>query len=311
MSCEEYEARRYELAAELLPRRLRNVALGLDPARRGTAEEFRLRAGRPLTAVFPEGEEELPGGAERVVQGSDLNLTLDIATQLSAYSSVETLRAGYITVPGGFRIGVCGTAVLKDREVSNIKNVSSLALRISRERKGTAEEVLGALRENGRFQSTLILSPPGGGKTTLLRDLVRLLSDGSTGMPGYRVAVADERGEIAVCYNGTPQMDVGARTDVLDACPKAAGMMMLLRAMNPQIIAADEITAPEDIKALEAAANCGVKLAATAHAEGIPDLLSRPVYRSLLSLGIFKKAVVIRMVEGKRLFTVEDVPCCG
>lgn len=312
MKNEAYALLRYEQAAELLPRRLKNVALELGAEDKAAAEEFRLRAGRPVSAVLPEGERDLGGGRpEAVVQSGDLNLTLDIATQLSAYSSLESLRSGYVTVSGGFRIGVCGTAVVRDREVGNIKNVSSLAVRISRERKGISGPVLRELTEGGEFQNTLILSPPGAGKTTLLRDMIRSLSDGFSPLPPLRVAVADERGEIAVCQGGCPQMDVGGHTDVLDACPKAAGMLMLLRAMNPQLLAADEITAPEDVRALEAAANCGVLLLATAHAGGVADLLTRPVYRSLLSLGIFRRAVVIRTAEGRRTYGVEAVPCSG
>ena len=151
------------------------------------------------------------------------------------------------------------------------------------------------------------------GKTTLLRDLIRALSDGD-GVPPMRVGVADERGELAAMCEGVPQFQIGSHTDVLDGCPKGQGLLMLLRGMNPQVMAADEITAPEDVAALEMAANCGVALLATAHGAGLEDLRRRPLYRRLLSLNVFQRLVVITVENGGRRYavhTLEDGICCG
>ena len=154
----------------------------------------------------------------------------------------------------------------------------------------------------GHFESTLIISPPGRGKTTVLRDLVRTLSD-----DGLRVSVADERGEIAAMRDGAPQMDVGRYTDVIDNCPKDKAVMMLLRAMNPQIIAMDEITATEDALALMSAEGCGVGLLATVHANSLGDLMNKGLYRSIIKKKLFKKLVTIENVADSRTYSVSEL----
>ena len=232
---------RYELAAAILPSRLRRIAMELPETDKRRAEEFRLRAGHCLSVLLPEGERSL----EAIVTTEELETLCDIAAEFSRYASIETLRQGFLPVRGGFRVGLCGSAVVKDGEVTNLKQISSAVIRISREQKGIAQAVAPRLFRDGRFVSTLLLSPPGGGKTTLLRDLVRQLSQGE-GVPPQRITLIDEREEIAVMYRGQPQMDVGPRTDVLSGCPKALAIPMALRAMNPQIIAVDEITVRED-----------------------------------------------------------------
>ena len=294
---EQGDVTRYLQAAALLPLHLRRQAEGLDKATQAVAEELRLRAGRPMTVVCPTGERPLPGGEP--VSPADLSLVVEIATRASAHTAMERMRSGFFTVPGGHRIGICGSAVVKEGAVFNLRQLSSLAIRIARQVPGAAASVADRLWEGERFQSTLILSPPGGGKTTLLRELIRQLSDGE-GRPPLRVGVADERGELAAMYNGLPQFDVGRQTDVMDGCPKADGLMMLLRGMNPQVLAADEITAPQDCAALLLAANCGVHLLCTAHAADLEDLKTRPLYRPLLENHCFQKLVVLsRRPEGR------------
>ena len=174
------EERRYEEAARVLPGRLREQALAQPPEVRQRAEEFRLRAGRPLAVLLPEGERSL-GTA---VTPEDLEVLCDLATDYSRYAAEETLREGYLSVRGGFRVGLCGTAVMKDGESTALRDLSSAAVRIAREQRGIGEAVAPRLFRDGRYQNTLLLSPPGGGKTTLLRDLVRCISSGGTGRPG-------------------------------------------------------------------------------------------------------------------------------
>lgn len=296
---------RYQDAAAVLPVRLRKLALALPEEQQAEAEEFRLRAGRPMTVLLPGGEVPL----DAFVEPEELETLCDLATEFSRYAAAETLREGYLSVRGGFRVGLCGTAVMKDGANTNLKNFSSAVVRIAREKWGIADELAPKLFPDGEFASTLILSPPGGGKTTLLRDLVRRLSEGVEGFGPRRVSLIDERGEVAVMYRGEPQMDVGPHTDVLDACPKALGIPIVLRAMNPQIIAVDEITVREDLKAAAMAAGCGVRLLATIHAADVEELTQKPLYRQLLEDRVFRLAVRIVRTEAGRAYEVEELPC--
>ncbi|MBQ9349050.1 MAG: stage III sporulation protein AA [Oscillibacter sp.] len=312
------DAARYEAAAAILPSRLRRLALALPRERQGEAEEIRLRAGQPLTVLLPEGERRpervraVPNGAvpdDGPVEPEELETLCDLATEFSRYAAAETIREGFLSVRGGFRVGLCGSVVMKGGVSTNLSRLSSAAVRIARERKDAGREVAPLLFRDGQFQSALLLSPPGGGKTTLLRDLVRRLSTGVEGYGPRRVALIDERGEAAAMVQGLPQLDVGPHTDVLDGCPKALGIPMVLRAMNPQIIAVDEITVPEDIHAAVMASGCGAGLLATVHAGSIDDLRSKPLYRDLLDAGVFRLAVrITRTAEGRR-YQVEGLPC--
>ena len=204
-------------------------------------------------------------------------------------------------------MGLCGTAVLRNGDIAAVQELSSVSIRIAKAVEGCAAALYPQLWDGGRFESTLLIAPPGGGKTTLLRDLIRLLSTGDGEHPPLRVAVADERGEIAAVCGGRAQFNMGPQTDVLTGAPKAEGIMMLMRAMNPQVIAVDEITAPEDIRAMLPAANCGVSFLATVHGADLKEIRSRALCRELLEAGVFRRCVVLERRKGKRQYRVE--PC--
>ncbi len=304
----------FESAAAFLPPEMRRAALSMQQGEKCEAEEFRLRVGRPFSVVFPGGEQavskdgSVTARSPITVASTDIVTAFELATQSSAHTAMESAKSGYVTVRGGHRVGICGTAVVKEGEVVSIKKLSSMSLRIAKQITGSGDEVLDRIMPRGRLNNTLIISPPGCGKTTLLRDIVRQLSDGTrTEGRGMRISVADERSEIAALWNASPQFDVGGRTDILECCPKAKAVLILLKAMSPQVIALDEITAPEDLSAIETAANCGVKLLATLHADSLDDLRARPLSRKLVSLRLFQNAVLISNRGGKRAYGVYPI----
>ena len=253
--------------------------------------EIRLRVGQPLLLRSFDSEKWiLPN-----VPASMLEELLSRVCGHSAYAHQETLRRGYVTMEGGHRIGISGTVALNCGEVSALVQPSTMVFRVARQVPGCADGVMKSVRN-----STLVVGPPCSGKTTLLRDMIRQISDHT----GQRVSLVDERGEIAAVLNGVPQMEVGCRTDVLTNIPKGQGLLWAIRALNPQWIAVDEITAPNDIQALEYASYCGVRLLATAHAEDVQDLYRRPLYQRLMEKRIFQSVVVI----GKdRSYTIQEV----
>lgn len=276
----------YEAILEILPPELRE-AVGIELAE-GGVEEIRLRCGIPATinrggsesALFCKGRPVTPDAAL-------LQAVLEAASDHSVHTAAEAMARGYVTLRGGSRVGLCGRAVVLDGRVKTISPVSSLNIRAARQHPGCASALIDHLAQ--QEESLLILGPPGCGKTTLLRDAARLLSD----RLDRRVGLADTRGELAALWAGAPQMNVGRRTDVLADCPVALAVPMLVRTMNPAWVCIDEITDPEDIAAIERASYCGVHFLATAHAACVEDLGGRPLYRRLLKLGLFRWAAVL------------------
>jgi stage III sporulation protein AA len=246
------------------------------------ATEIRLRAEKPI--LIKAGIEIfLP----YVVSCRDIAQTLELMSGYSLYAIEDELSRGYMTLPGGHRVGITGRAVTENGAIKTLKNISALNLRISHEIIGCCREIESLVAKPSAYH-TMIISPPGCGKTTLLRDIVRVLSES-----GFNVAVADERSEIAGCYMGLAQNNLGNRTDVLDACPKAEGIMMLLRAMSPQVIAADEIGRENDIRAIEEVLCAGVKVLCTVHASSLDEVTGKPVLGELIKKNIFERYVVV------------------
>lgn len=278
----------------LLPEYLRSCCRRLPAKQQDEAEEIRLRAGGFAAIVLPEGERVICN--QRRLRQSELMGVLETASGCSMHSAVHELEHGYVSARGGLRVGVCGTAVW-DGRIRGIRDFSSLSIRIPRQIKSAGEQAAEELISAGG--SVLIISNPGGGKTTFLRELIRRSSE-----KGTRVSVADERGEIAAVWEGVPQFDVGPCTDVMSGAPKAKAAMLLLRAMNPGVIAFDEITEPEDVQAISGVCHCGVRVYATAHAGSLEQLRSRSVYSAALDSGCFDRAVLIQGRGSQRRYRV-------
>ncbi|MEW6545632.1 MAG: stage III sporulation protein AA [Bacillota bacterium] len=282
---------------------VRSALRRLAPETAAQLEEIRLRVARPL-AVGSYGRETFvcsdgrftsrPEEAYRVSRG-DVEATLQLLFRGSLYAVEEQLRQGYVTVAGGHRVGFCGRAVLEDGHIAGLVDISSLSFRICREVPGAADPIIPFLVVDGRVVGALILSAPLGGKTTVLRDAVRQLSDGVPALrfPGAKVCLVDERSEVAGCWNGEPQRYVGLRTDVLDGVPKATGLMMAVRAMSPQVVATDELGGAADVAAVEEALHAGVAVLATAHASSLAEARSRPHLGGLMARGAFPRVILL------------------
>lgn len=281
----------FEEARALLPEALR---ARLPERCAEDAEEIRLRVGRPMSVIFRGTETGLAGDA---VDAEILMQVLEKATGASLHSAAQSISRGYINYRG-LRIGLCGEAAAGCGQTTGFRSYSSLAIRIPHMCRGVCDEAARQLFSDGPA-SVLIISPPGVGKTTALRELVRILGD-----RGCRAAVADERGELSASYNGQAAFDMGRCSDVLVNVPKAEGAMMLLRGMNPQLIAMDEITRSDDIKAIESICGCGVAVLASAHAKSLEDMLRRPLYRELMDLGVFDWLMSIGIRQGSRCYSV-------
>ena len=286
---------------------LRQIGLAVPAELRGRAEqvaEIRLRSGRPTRLRLTDGGEIT---AEAVTESRLREIALRLMDG-SYYSRENDLRQGYFTARGGFRVGVCGKLAPDRNGLPAMDAVNALCIRIAREKKGCAAEIARDVLDGG-LHSALILSPPGFGKTTMIRDLARIVSDADR-----NVAIADERGEIAACAQGETALDVGARTDVMDGCPKARSIPMLIRACAPELIVADEIGGAEDVRALLDAARCGIAVAATAHAGSFREAAARENLGRLIASGLFRYIYVLGgrpgMILEKRIYrngAYEDV----
>lgn len=268
-------------------------------------QEIRLRLGGPVMVQKPGGEWYLGKEgftAERdkayILGEQEFVRYLNHFCRDSIYAFQEELKNGFMTVPGGHRVGVAGQVILDEGEIKGMKHITFLCIRFAHQIKGAANAVLPYIYINERVCNTLIISPPGCGKTTLLRDLIRQISDGSPYGEGICVSVIDERSEIAGCYLGIPQNDVGMRTDVMDGCPKEKGLMMMLRSMAPKVIAVDELGGKEDERALRKLTTCGCKVIATMHGESIEDLRQKTGWETILKERIFDRYIVLGKRKG-------------
>lgn len=270
-----------EMLMKRLPAQTAHLA-GTPPR---DATELRIRAGQPIQWITLQSR----FFGQEAIDAVLLRETVSALADHSLYAREKELQAGYFTLQGGCRVGVCGR-LIPDQPVS-LGEIGSVNIRIAREIRGAANGILPYLRSGGRCASFLILSPPGMGKTTMLRDAVRQLSDG-----GVNMAIADERGELAACDGGIPMLDVGRQTDVLDGCPKARAIPMLLRAMSPDMIAMDELGALPDADAVRDAARCGVAVAATCHAGSLEEAKGRMGVGALIREGIFARIIHLAQI---------------
>lgn len=280
----------FKTACELLPARLREL---LCSSGRTQAEEIRLRTGRQLSLVL-NGREFEAGGDK--LRREELMQVLEKATGASLHSAAPAMVNGYISYKG-LRIGLCGEAAISGGQLLGFREYSSLAIRLPRECRGICSGFIDRLTDGG-MDNTLIISPPGVGKTTLLRELIRVISQ-----RGIRVSVLDERCELSA----SGSFDLGRCSDVLSGVPKELGTSMLLRGMNPQVIAMDEISREEDRKVIDQILGCGVSILASAHGRDRQDMLKRPMYRSFFDMGVFKNILTIYRDGDKRRYLLEKL----
>lgn len=300
--------------AKVVPRSMR-IYFGRILDNPDCASQVRMRAGRPVI-VEKDGMEYFLGrqGDFLLEESRAWHITEQQMEELinsicgySPYAFYEELKKGYITIAGGHRIGVAGQVITEGERITGIKNIRFINIRISHEIPGAADRLLPLLFDNGQLLSTLLISPPGFGKTTLLRDLVRQISNGTRYAKGMSVGVVDERSEIAACYLGVPQNDVGIRTDVLDGCPKQYGMMMLIRSMAPRVVAIDELGSMEDVRQLRRVVHCGCRILVTMHGQSFEEIQSKPFAGALITDKYFQRYVELKGIrDHEQVFRLLD-----
>lgn len=297
-------------AIDLLPRDMGLAIASLGEGVLEQLEEIRLRVGQPLelcwrqrsTFLAPDGGLTTSPDRSLRVSAGELSHVLHRLTQFSRYAVEEDMRQGFVTLPGGHRVGIAGRAVVESGRVRAFRHVTSLNIRLSRDHPGAARALLPYVYDRGSHRplSSLVLSPPQCGKTTLVRDVARRFSYGdfAPGEAGLKVAVIDERSEIAGSVDGIPQFDLGPRVDVLDGCPKAEGMMMAIRSLSPRVVVTDEIGRVEDAEAVLEASLAGVAVVATAHAASLEAWRRRPGMEPLFDSRAFDRYIVLSRRHG-------------
>ena len=277
-----------EIVLEYLPYTVRKV---IEENMYDNIEEIRLRTSKPLSLKIGQEIKIL----EYQVSQEDVLRAFEKVCENSVYSYRRQICDGYITIRGGNRVGIVGSAVIDNGQTININYISSLNFRIARQKIGCSNQIIEDLINGQTIYNTLIISPPGCGKTTILRDIIRNISNGIRiiGFKGNNVGVVDERGEIAAMYKGIPQNDIGIRTDVIDNMPKPEAMRMLVRSMSPDVIACDEIGSLEDVKAIDYAMCSGVKGIFTSHGKDIEEINRNPELSKLLNKHIFERIVIL------------------
>ena len=290
----------FEKIMPYFPAPIASVLRAIPKEKAQQIQEIRLRLGRGIQIVCSGQASALQSGG--YVTRALLDDVFLRICEHSVHSCCEELRQGYVTIAGGCRVGLCGTAVMHEGVTEMVRDISGMNFRIAGEVKGCAAELVGKVLGNG-LCGVLIAGPPNSGKTTILRDICRILGS------RYRISVIDERGEIAALHQGISPFELGEQTDVFDGYPKAEGIELAVRVMSPQILICDEIGGNAEVDALLPALHTGVHLIAAAHAESLPALYERPQIRRLLDANAFSYAAMLG--TGEHCGKVESLRCVG
>ncbi|MBU5450157.1 stage III sporulation protein AA [Acetivibrio sp. MSJd-27] len=296
--------KRLESLLGFLPERMKISVSRVSNDILNTLEEIRIRICQPVILLTNTQELFLKDASTNTfyVPGTEeLKEILERITKSSFYAYLDDIKNGFVTVEGGHRIGICGRGVMDNGSIGNIKDISFLNIRIANEKKGISDRILPQILENGAVKNTLIISPPQAGKTTLLRDITRNISNT---LQGGKVSLIDERGEIAAIYNGIPQNDIGIRTDVLTGIPKSDGMILAIRSLSPTVLITDELGSCKEVDAVFTAINSGVKIITTVHGEDEMEIQKREDLKSLFQNRVFQKIIILNASKKDRIFKI-------